>query len=110
MRRGLYCLSQADGKERWRFDTDRYPDGKKSAIYSVPVLRQGTVYFAAGEGQFYAITADTGTARARLRPVEKSEIYCSAATDGRSFFVTTQPSSRKGTAGGASSLVAISLK
>jgi outer membrane protein assembly factor BamB len=104
---GLYCLSQADGKERWRFDTDRYPDGKKSSIYSVPVLRQGAVYFAAGEGQFYALTADTGTARARLRPVEKSEMYCSAATDGRSFFITTRPSSRNG---GASSLVAISLK
>jgi hypothetical protein len=49
-------------------------------------------------------------ARARLRPVEKSEIYCSAATDGRSFFITTRPSIRKDAAGGTSSLVAISLK
>lgn len=106
----VYCLSQADGKERWHFDTDRYPDGTKSSIYSVPVLRQGAVYFAAGEGQFYAITAETGMARARLRPVEKSEIYCSAATDGRSFFLTTRPSIRKDAAGGTSSLVAISLK
>jgi eukaryotic-like serine/threonine-protein kinase len=104
---GLYCLNQADGKERWRFDTDRYPDGKRSAIYSTPVLRRDTVYFAAGEGQFYAVTADTGTARARLRPEEKSEMYCSAATDGRSFFVTTRPADERT---GVASLVAVSLK
>ncbi len=106
----LYCLSQDTGKERWRFDADGYPDGKKSAIYSVPVLHKGAVYFAAGEGQFYAVAADTGTARARLRPVERSEMYCSAATDGRSFFVTTRPSGRKNPDGGVSALVAISLK
>jgi outer membrane protein assembly factor BamB len=103
----MHCVSQADGKERWRFDVDRYSDSKKSAIYSVPVLRQGAVYFAAGEGQFYAVTADTGTVRGRVRPEEKSTMYCSAATDGRSFFVTTMPS---GKGVGATSLVAISLK
>ena len=104
---GLYCVSQADGKERWRCDVDRRPDGRKSAIYSVPVLRQGAVYFAAGEGQFYAVSADKGAVRGRLRPEEKSEMYCSPATDGRSFFVTTRPSGR---GVGAALLVAIALK
>jgi outer membrane protein assembly factor BamB len=104
---GLYCVNQADGKERWRCDIDRYPDGKRSAIYSVPVLRQGAVYFAAGEGQFYALEVDTGAVRERLRPEETSEMYCSPATDGRLFFVTTRPN-RKGN--GAALLVAIGLK
>ena len=103
----LYCVNQVDGKERWRCEADRRPDGKKSAIYSVPVLRQGAVYFAAGEGQFYAVSVDTGAVRDRLRPEEKSEMYCSPATDGRSFFVTTRPS---GKGAGAASLVAIGLK
>ncbi len=108
---GLYCLSQTDGKQRWRFDTDRHADGKKSAIYSTPVLRQGGVHFAAGEGQFYAVAADAGALRWRFRPENRSEMYCSPATDGRSFFVTTRPNGRPGpAAGGVSSLVAISLK
>ena len=71
----------------------------------VPVLGQGAVYFASGEGQFYAVAADTGTVRGRVRPAEKSTMYCSAATNGRTFFVTT---SGKGT--GTASLVGISLK
>ncbi|CAM9721953.1 unnamed protein product, partial [Phaeothamnion confervicola] len=79
---GLYCVNQTDGKERWRCGTDRYPNGKPSAICSVPVLRPGAVYFAAGEGQFYAVATDTGAVRGRLRPAERSEMYCSAASDG----------------------------
>ena len=107
----LYCLSQADGKERWQFATDRHADGGKSAIYSTPILRQGGIYFAAGEGQFYAVAADTGAVRWRFRPENRSSMLCSPATDGRSFFVTTRPNLRPGPAGGgASSLVAISLK
>ncbi len=108
---GLYCLSQADGKLRWRFEADRFPDGSNSAIYSVPVLRQGTLYFAAGEGQFYAVAADSGALRWKLRPAAKSEMYCSPATDGRSYFVTTRPG--RGLAGeqpGVSMLAAISLR
>lgn len=106
----FYAVTQADGKERWRFDTDRHTNGKTSAIYSTPVLRQGVAYFAAGEGQFYAVATDTGAARARLRPQEQSEMYCSPATDGRSFFVTTRPSARGDAPAGASALVAIALK
>jgi outer membrane protein assembly factor BamB len=108
----VYCLSQADGKERWHFDTDRRPGGGKSAIYSVPILRQGTVYFAAAEGQLYALATETGTLRWKLRAEENSDLYCSAATDGRSHFVTTRPRfGENGKPGeGASALVAISLK
>jgi outer membrane protein assembly factor BamB len=47
------------GKERWRFATDQR-DGRNSAIYSVPLLHKGGVYFAAGEGQAYAVLQDTG--------------------------------------------------
>src|SRR5262245_61442505 len=56
---GLYCLNQSDGKSRWRFETD-LQDGRKSSIYSVPVLHEGGVYFAAGEGQAYAVNQYTG--------------------------------------------------
>lgn len=107
----VYCLTQAAGKERWRFDADRRPDGFKSAIYSVPLVRRSTVYFAAGEGQFYALDAGTGKLRWKLRPEEDSELFCSAATDGRSYFVTTRPGrGPKGERTGASTLAAISLK
>ena len=58
---GLYCLSQADGKQRWRFATDLGPDGRKSAIYSVPVRQEGNICFAAGEGQVYGVDRVTGS-------------------------------------------------
>lgn len=108
----VYCLSQADGKVRWKFDTDRGAEGTKSAIYSVPVLRRGTVCVAAGEGQLYGIVAETGALRWKLRAEEKSDLYSSPATDGRSFFVTTRPkfAANGKQKEGVASLVAIDLK
>jgi outer membrane protein assembly factor BamB len=103
----LYCVNQADGKERWRFATDPDENGRKSAIYSVPVLRWSTVCFCAGEGQMYGLDRDTGTLKWKIRPSEGSEQFCSAATDGKLFFVTTR-ARHKGP--GAPSLIAIGLK
>jgi RNA polymerase sigma factor (sigma-70 family) len=102
---GLYCLSQADGKEQWRFATDG-KDGRASAIYSVPILKGGAVHFAAGDGQAYAVDQETGKLRWKIRPSEGSEVYCSLATDGRLFFLTTRRSGNNGEA----SLVAIGAK
>jgi outer membrane protein assembly factor BamB len=107
----VYCLIQSDGKERWHFDTDWQVGGGRSAIYSVPVLRQGAVHIAAGEGQFYALAAETGALRWKLRAEAQSDLFCSPATDGRSYFVTTRPGTRPpGAEADVSSLVAISLK
>lgn len=94
---GLYCLNQSDGKLRWRFATDLGPDGR----------RRGSVYFAAAEGQLYAVDRDKGTLNNKVRPSEHSEMYCSPATDGTHFFLVTQPH-LKGR--GESSLVAIGFK
>jgi outer membrane protein assembly factor BamB len=103
----VYCLRQADGKERWRFATDPGPDGRKSAIYSVPVLRRGNVCFAAGEGQLYAVDRDTGRLNWKVRPSEQFELYCSPATHGDLLFLVTRPR-RQGE--GEMSLAAIGLK
>jgi outer membrane protein assembly factor BamB len=102
----LYCLSQVEGQLRWQFATDQR-DGRKSAIYSVPVLKQDGVYFAAGEGQAYAIQKDKGELKWKIRPSKMSEMYCSPATNGAVFFVVTRA---KGKLDGEPSLVAISLK
>jgi outer membrane protein assembly factor BamB len=103
----VYCLSQSDGKERWHFATDARGDGRKSAIYSVPVLRRDSLYFAAGEGQMYAVDRRTGSRKWKIRPSARSELYCSPASDGALLFVTT----RAGPEGrGEPSLVAIGLK
>jgi RNA polymerase sigma factor (sigma-70 family) len=103
----VYCLGQSDGKERWRFATDLRQDGRKSAIYSVPVHHRGNVYFAAGEGQLYAVDQHTGKLRWKSRPSEQSDLYCDAATDGTHFFVVTRPRLE---GQGESSLVAIGVK
>jgi outer membrane protein assembly factor BamB len=103
---GVYCLNQSDGTARWRFATDQR-DGRNSAIYSVPVIRQGGVYFAAGEGQVYAVNQHTGKLKWKIRPSKASELYCSPATDGTLFFLTTRAEAK---GHGEPSLVAISLK
>ncbi len=107
---GLYGLSRSDGKLRWRFEADRDVDGRRSAIYSTPVLHRGALHFAAGEGQVYAVDAGTGKLRWKLRPSERSELYCSPASDGTSYFVTTRPRGSGRDRQGESSLFAVSLK
>jgi outer membrane protein assembly factor BamB len=81
--------------------------GRNSAIYSVPVLHQGGVYFAAGEGQAYAVNQHTRELKWKIRPSKGSELYSSPATDGALFLVVTRAS---GKFNGEPSLVAISLK
>jgi outer membrane protein assembly factor BamB len=103
----FYCLNQTDGQLRWRFKTDPRENGRRSAIYSSPVLHQGGVYFGAGEGQAYALNQETGELKWKVRPSKGSELFCSPATDGTVFFVVTRPSSETS---GQASLAAISLK
>jgi eukaryotic-like serine/threonine-protein kinase len=103
---GVYCVTQSDGQVRWRFATDRQ-DGRASAIYSDPVLRQGGVYFAAGEGQAYGVDRRTGALKWKIRPSDGSELFCSPATDGTLFFLVTRA---RGKGHGEPSLVAIGLK
>jgi outer membrane protein assembly factor BamB len=103
----LHCLNQSDGKQRWQFLTDAEPGGTRSAIYSVPLLKQGNICFAAGEGQMYAVDRETGRLKWKIRPSEGSELYCSAATDGTHFFLVTRP---RGQEEGEMSLAAIGIK
>jgi outer membrane protein assembly factor BamB len=103
---GVYCLNQSDGTKKWRFMTDQQ-DGKNSAIYSIPILRGASVYFAAGEGQAYAVDRSTGESRWKLRPSEGSQMYCSPASDGTLFLLTTRANHL---GQGQASLVAIGLK
>lgn len=104
---GLYGLNQSDGKQQWRFATDPQSDGRKSAIYSVPVLRRGGVCFAAGEGQAYSVDCDTGKLNWKIRPSEGSHMYCSPATDGTRLFLVTRAADK---GQGEPSLVAVGFK
>lgn len=104
---GLYCLNQSDGKQQWRFATDPQADGRKSAIYSVPILRRGGVCFAAGEGQAYSVDCETGKLNWKIRPSDASHMYCSPATDGSRLFLVTR-AAEKGQ--GEPSLVAVGFK
>lgn len=103
---GLYCLNQSDGKLLWRFAADQQ-DGRSSAIYSVPLLHGPKVCFAAGEGQVYAADRQTGKLQWKIRPSEKSELYCSLARDGDLLFLVTRAKTR---GEGQASLVAIGVK
>jgi eukaryotic-like serine/threonine-protein kinase len=103
---GVYCLNQTDGKVRWRFATD-LQGGRPSSIYSVPILRGASAYFAAGEGQAYAVNRRTGGSRWKIRPGDKSEMYCNPATDGERFFFVTRARAK---GQGEPALVAIGLK
>jgi len=103
---GVYCVNVADGRQRWRFDTDADPTGHRS-IYSTPVLTDNALYFAAGEGQVYALEKETGNLKWKMRVGDKSQTYCSPASDGQRLFVVTRPASDEE---GQTSLVAIDTK
>ena len=72
---GLYCLGQADGKERWRFDTDRTRTEAECDLLGAGPAPGRRSTSPPGEGQFYAVAADTGQAaveaagRRAVRPV-----------------------------------------
>lgn len=102
----VHCLGQSDGKQRWRFKTDRR-DGRSSAIYSVPLLGGAQIFFAAGEGQVYAVDKITGELEWKIRPSEGSELFCTLATDGARYIVVTRARDKEE---GGPSLVAIGLK
>jgi RNA polymerase sigma factor (sigma-70 family) len=103
----VYCLRLSDGKERWHFTTDGAGQGRNGSIYSVPLLRRQSLAFAAGEGQLYVIDRETGKLRGKVRPCERSEIYCSAVGDGTHLFVVTR---RRSKGEGEAVLVGIGLK
>ena len=91
---GLYCLNQSTGDVRWRFAADK-KDDRNTAIYSVPILSQGIAVFAAGEGQAYAVDVQTGELRWKIRPSKDSELFCSPASDGETFFFVTRATNEK---------------
>jgi outer membrane protein assembly factor BamB len=103
----VYCLRLSDGKERWHFTTDFAAEGRNSAIYSVPLLRRQTLAFATGEGQVCVLDRDTGKLKGKVRPSERSEMYCSAVSDGTHLFVVSRRRSR---GEGEAALVAIGLR
>ena len=103
---GVYAVNWADGKQRWRFEVDHLPDDRTTAIRSL-LLRDGLILFATEEGQFYAVDKLSGRLRWKFRPLEDSKLYCSPATDGSRYFVT---SSLRDRGVGECALMAIGLR
>lgn len=59
-------------------------------VYSFPIIANRTAYFAAGEGQLYAIDIDRSELRWKIRPSIGSELFTDPATDGRLIIVTSR--------------------
>ncbi|HVX14312.1 MAG TPA: PQQ-binding-like beta-propeller repeat protein [Pirellulales bacterium] len=87
---GFYCVDRDSGEEKWRFEIETGGERTK-AIYSDPLIFDDTVCFAAGEGQLYALDLVSGALRWKYRPLAKSELFTSPASDGRLIFVTSRP-------------------
>ncbi len=77
----LYRLGKDTGEVQWKFVTAKR---KKfgGPIYSQPIASGDTVYLPAMEGQVYAINAESGELKWKLRPSKDSEIDGSF-TDGK---------------------------
>jgi outer membrane protein assembly factor BamB len=100
---GFYCVNRVSGEEIWTFQVET--EGKRTtAIYSDPLIMDGTVCFAAGEGQVYALDLASGALRWKHRPSEDSELFTSPASDGRYVFVSSRPTLDKA---GKAALLAI---
>jgi len=99
----LYCLDAENGKPVWSYPTEAGDKGNR-AIYSAPIVTADAVYFAAGEGQLYAIDRAGGKLLYKLRPSETSELFTNPATDGTRIFLTTRASFDQS---GESSVIAV---
>jgi outer membrane protein assembly factor BamB/beta-lactamase regulating signal transducer with metallopeptidase domain len=90
----LYQLDANSGRVLVAFETNDEAD-RNSLMYCFPIVADRTVYFASGNGQFYAVDSDSGTLRWKLRPSQDSELFTDPATDGRRIFVTSRPNFTK---------------
>lgn len=78
----LYALDAATGRERWRFATG-------GAIFSVPLVSQGTVYFGSADHFVYALDAGSGKLKWKTETggavlagaAEAKGIVCIASSD-----------------------------
>lgn len=87
----LYCVNQTTGEVRWKFPADKW-NGRRTPIYSVPILHNGQAVFAAGEGHAYAIDKQTGRVTWKIRPAAEAEIFSSPARHKGSYFFVTRAS------------------
>ena len=63
---------------------------RRSAIYSAPIVTSDTVYFAASDGNVYALESTNGKLRWKFKPSAASELFTSPATDGTRIFVKSR--------------------
>ena len=104
----MYCAELDTGKEVWSHQTAPDTEGTH-ALYCAPLVTPEAVYFAALDGQIYALDAKSGAFRWAIRAAGASEIDCTnLATDRRRLFVVTRPTnSTPGNRQGESGLFAI---
>jgi outer membrane protein assembly factor BamB/beta-lactamase regulating signal transducer with metallopeptidase domain len=90
----LYQLDAQTGKMIREFKTNHEMD-RKSLAYCFPIVDDHKVYFATGNGHFYAFDLESGEPAWNVQPSVDSELFTDPATDGRRIFVTTRPNIAK---------------
>lgn len=70
---------------------------RRAPVYSFPIVANGAVHFAAGDGQFYAVDIRTNELRWKVHTSDRSELFTDPVTDGVRIFVRSrQRSDRQG--------------
>jgi outer membrane protein assembly factor BamB len=63
---------------------------RKALVSSFPIVANGAVHFAAGDGQFYAVDIRSNQLRWKLHTSDRSELFTDPVTDGVRIFVTSR--------------------
>ena len=63
---------------------------RKGMVFSFPIVANGAVHFASGDGQFFAVDIRTNELRWRLHTSDRSELFTDPVTDGIRIFVTAR--------------------
>jgi len=63
---------------------------RKAPVSSFPIVANGAVHFAAGDGQFYAVDIRTNELRWKVHTSDRSELFTDPVTDGVRIFVRSR--------------------
>lgn len=94
IRGSVYAVSIADGRERWRFETDGYRIDSAAAgfdrtsVIAAPVFFGDLVYIGSRDGRFYALSFADGRERWRTK-FEPSWVIAAAAVSNGAVIVAT---------------------
>jgi len=92
----IYCILREMGASMWEFDLSH--GGKRTGIYSRPLVADDTVYAASTKGTLHGIDLESGELKWEFKPAADSEITGDLHFDNGKLYLYTRRDGEKGEA------------